>query len=123
MSDDRDNEMKHSNNSFFGWIVRLILFAVVLGLTSFFTPGFSIVGLWSFLLAAFIITVLDYLVEAFMGVDASPLGKGIKGFIIAVIIIYVTQFLVPNMRVSILGALLSAIVIGILDMILPSRVM
>ena len=58
-----------------------------------------------------------------MGVDASPMGKGIKGFIVAAIIIYLTQFLVPNMSVSIIGALLAAVVIGIIDAIIPGRVM
>ena len=101
----------------------MVLFAIVLGITSFFTPGFSIKGLWSFILAAIIITVIDYFVESFMGVDASPMGKGVKGFIIAAIIIYLTQFLVPNMRVSIIGALLAAVVIGIIDAIIPGRVM
>jgi len=101
----------------------LILVAIILGITSFLTPGFSIYGLWSYLIAAVVITALDYFVEAFMGVDASPFGKGIKGFIIAAVIIYVAQFLVPNMRVSLLGAILAALVIGVIDAIFPSRAM
>ncbi|NFS82730.1 phage holin family protein, partial [Clostridium botulinum] len=39
------------------------------------------------------------------------------------VIIYLAQFFVPNMNVSIIGALLAAIVIGILDAILPGRIM
>ena len=96
---------------------------VILGITSFLTPGFSINGLWSFLLAAVVITVLDYLVESFMGVDASSFGRGIKGFVIAAVILYLTQFLIPNMSVSIIGAILAAIVIGILDAVMPGRAM
>ncbi len=105
------------------WLARLVFVAIILAITSFLTPGFTISGLWSFLLAAVIIIALDYLVESFMGVDASPFGKGIKGFIIAAIIIYLTQFLVPYMRVSIMGALLAALVIGILDAVFPGRAM
>jgi uncharacterized membrane protein YvlD (DUF360 family) len=112
-----------SNNSILRWIGRLILVAIILGITSFVTPGFSIHGLWSYLIAAVVITALDYLVEAFMGVDASPFGKGIKGFIIAAVIIYLAQFLVPTMRVSIIGAILAALVIGILDAVFPTRAM
>ncbi|KGM94246.1 membrane protein [Clostridium novyi A str. 4552] len=124
MGNNVDNKKNESeNNSFLGWVVRLVLFAIVLGLTSFFTPGFTIKGLWSFILAAIIITAIDYFVESFMGVDASPMGKGIKGFVIAAIIIYLTQFLVPNMRVSIIGAILAAVVIGIIDAIIPGKVM
>lgn len=118
-----NNVNQNKNGSILGWIGRLILVAVVLGITSFLTPGFSINGLWSYLLAAVVITALDYLIESFMGVDASPFGKGVKGFIVAAVILYLAQFLVPNMRVSIVGALIAALVIGVLDAIFPSRVM
>ncbi|KMT21615.1 phage holin family protein [Clostridium cylindrosporum] len=123
MANDRVEERKNTSGSFVGWIIRLVLFAIVLGITSFLTPGFSIHGLWSFLLAALVISVLDHLAESLMGVDASPIGRGIKGFLIAAVILYLTQFLVPNMSVSLLGAILAAIVIGILDILLPGRVM
>ena len=109
--------------SILGWLGRLVLTAVILGIVSFLTPGFSINGLWSFLLAALVISVLDYLVESFMGVDASPFGRGIKGFVIAAVILYLTQFLVPNMSVSIFGALLAALAIGIVDAVMPGRAM
>ncbi|MFC0892378.1 MULTISPECIES: phage holin family protein [Clostridium] len=105
------------------YILRFILTLIVLAITSFLTPGFRIAGLWSYLGAAVVISIIDYIVERFMGVDASPFGKGIKGFVIAAIILYITQFLVPNMRVSILGAILAAVVIGILDAVIPGRVM
>lgn len=119
-----DKKVERSNNGgFVHWLGRLAITAVVLAITSFLTPGFTINGLWSFLLAAVVITVIDYFVEAFMGVDASPFGKGVKGFVISVIIIYLTQFLVPNMRASILGAVLAALVIGIIDAVIPGRAM
>ncbi len=121
-----NNEVRkegYSGNSILRWAGRLILVAIILGITSFLTPGFSIYGLWSYLIAAVVITALDYFIEAFMGVDASPFGKGIKGFIIAAVIIYVAQFLVPNMRVSLLGAILAALVIGVIDAVFPSRAM
>lgn len=114
---------KENDNSLLRWIGRFILVAIILIITSLVTPGFSIYGMWSFLLAAVVISGLDYLVELLMGVDASPFGKGIKGFIIAAIIIYLAQFLVPNMGVSVMGAILAAIVIGLLDAVFPARAM
>lgn len=110
-------------SSVFGYIIRFILIAVILGITSALTPGFTITGLWSVILAAVVIILIDYFVEKAMGVDASPFGKGVKGFVIAAIILYITQFLVPNMRVSILGAIIAALVIGILDAVIPGRAM
>lgn len=118
-----NNEKRGNDNNLLRWIGRFILVAIILMITSFLTPGFSINGMWSFLIAAVVISGLDYLAELLMGVDASPFGKGIKGFIIAAIIIYLAQFLVPNMGVTIIGAVLAAIVIGILDAVFPVRVM
>ncbi|NLB37367.1 MAG: phage holin family protein [Clostridiales bacterium] len=108
---------------FFRWLGRLVVMAIILAVVSFVSPGFSIRGLWSFLLAAVVISVLDFLVEKLMKIDASPFGKGFKGFAIAAVIIYVAQYLVPNMSVSILGAIIAALLIGVLDAIFPSRVM
>lgn len=121
--DDEERKEVSTGSSILRGIGRLILVAIILGITSFLTPGFSIYGLWSFLIAAVVITGLDYLVEAMMGVDASPFGKGIKGFVIAAVIIYVAQFVVPNMRVSLIGAVLAALVIGVLDAVFPARAM
>ncbi|MDF2567720.1 MAG: hypothetical protein K0R90_1176 [Oscillospiraceae bacterium] len=117
------DQNKSGMTVFWRWIGRLVIIAIILSIVSFLTPGFSISGLWSFLLAALVITALDYLVEKIMKVDASPFGKGLKGFIISAVIIYFAQFLVPNMEVSILGAVLGALVIGVLDAIFPTRVM
>ena len=119
----RENDSNNMSSGIMGYIIRLIVSMVVLSVTAFFTPGFTIHGFWAVLLAAVIISAIDYLVEKFMGVDASPFGRGLKGFVISAIIIYLTQFLVPTMRVSIIGAILAALVIGVIDAILPGRVM
>ncbi|WP_442867960.1 phage holin family protein [Caproiciproducens sp. CPB-2] len=120
---DTEHSTQSAGSEFLRWFGRMIITAVVLAVVSFLTPGFSIRGLWSFLLAAVVISVIDYLVEKMMKVDAAPFGKGLKGFIISAIIIYVAQFLVPGMSVSIIGAILGALVIGIVDAVFPVRVM
>ncbi|MBU5308324.1 phage holin family protein [Clostridioides mangenotii] len=123
MEYEHDRKREGDNNSILRWIGRCILVAIILAITSFVTPGFTIAGMWSYIVAAIVITGLDYLVELLMGVDASPFGKGISGFIIAALIIYLAQFIVPNMNVTILGAILAAVVIGILDVVFPTRAM
>lgn len=95
----RENDSNNMSSGIMGYIIRLIVSMVVLSVTAFFTPGFTISGFWAVLLAAVIISAIDYLVEKLMGVDASPFGRGLKGFVISAIIIYLTQFLVPTMRV------------------------
>ncbi|WIV12300.1 phage holin family protein [Proteiniborus sp. MB09-C3] len=122
-NNDRNNERTRDNKDFSitEMIVRVIITAIVVGLTAFFTPGFSVDGLWSLLIASIVIGILDYLVERFTGMDASAFGKGIKGFLITVVILYVTRLIVPGFHVTWLGAIIGAIVIGIIDMIIPSR--
>ncbi len=39
---------QNSDGSILKWIGRFVLVAIVLVITSFVTPGFSIHGLWSF---------------------------------------------------------------------------
>ena len=124
MANDVNNRNERtSDTSILGWLGRLVLTIIVLGVTSFLTPGFTISGLWSYVIAAVVIIALDYLSESLLKVDASPFGKGLKGFIIAAVILYVAQFIVPYMKVTILGAIIAALIIGVLDAIIPSRVM
>ncbi len=121
-NNNRNDKTRENNNfNITEMIVRVIITAIVVGLTAFFTPGFSIDGLWSLLIASVVIGVLDYLVERFTGMDASAFGKGIKGFLITVVILYVTRLIVPGFHVTWVGAIIGAIVIGIIDMIIPSR--
>ncbi|MDD4700165.1 MAG: phage holin family protein [Oscillospiraceae bacterium] len=123
MAHEATSEHKSGSNVFFRWIGRLVIVAIILAVVSLLTPGFSISGLWSYLLAALVICALDYLAEWVMKIDASPFGKGVKGFIIAALILYLAQFIVPNMTVTLIGAVIGALLIGVLDAIFPSRVM
>ena len=43
-----EEKRKTSNNNILGWITRLVLVAIILGITSFLTPGFTINGLCHF---------------------------------------------------------------------------
>lgn len=72
------------------------------------------------MLAAVVIAILGYVVEAIMGKKISPQSRGIVGFIVAAIVIYVAQFFVNAMTVSVLAAL-AAIVIGIVDAFVPTE--
>lgn len=74
-------------------------------------------------MAAIVIAVLDYLIQKFTGVNASPFGRGITGFIVAAIILYATKFIVPGFNISLWGAIIGALVIGIIDVIIPGRAM
>ncbi|SHI70620.1 phage holin family protein [Lutispora thermophila] len=114
---------KNMGGSVVGFIIRFVVAAVVLLVTSWLVPGFSIRGFWTALIAALVISAVDYLIGMLFNFDAAPFGRGISGFLVSAAIIYFTQYFVNNMAVSIWGALIGALVIGLIDMLLPTRFM
>lgn len=104
-------------------IIRFIVAAIVLMVTAFFTPGFAIAGFWTAILQAIVIVALDYLIEVISGINASPFGRGFSGFIVSALIIYLTQFMVPGVSVTVAGAIIAALVIGIIGAIIPVHIM
>jgi len=102
-------------------IVRFIVSAIVLLLVGYLIPGFSMAGFGTALLAALVIAGLGWVAEKLFGDRYSPQARGVVGFLVAAVVIYLAQFLVPGMQASILGALLAALVIGFVDAIVPTQ--
>ncbi len=101
-------------------VVRLVVSAFVLMVVSWVAPGFSSLGFVSALIAAVVITVAGYIIEALLGEGISPYGRGVVGFLTSAIVIYIAQFVTPGMEISIVGALIAAFVIGLIDMFVPT---
>lgn len=122
MSNNNQN-VQTSNGTSTAWqiIGRLITAGVVLAITAFFTPGFQITNFWALAVAAVVITIMDYLISKFTGIQASPFGKGFVGFIVSVIILYVTQYFVAGYSISWMSAIIGAIIYGIVDYFLPGE--
>ena len=102
-------------------IGRMIAAAVVLAITAFSTPGFTISNIWSWVIAAIVLTILDYLIVKLTNLHASPFGKGFVGFILSAVILYVTQFFVAGYSISWLSAIIGALIYGIIDYIMPGE--
>ena len=100
---------------------RLIVAAIVLAITAFFTPGFHINNIWALGLAAIVLSLLDYLIVKFTNLHASPFGKGFVGFVLAAITLYVTQFFVAGYTISWIAAIIGALVYGIVAYIMPGE--
>lgn len=118
-----ENVERTQNFSFGQFIVRWLVGAIVLAVTAFLTPGFSISSIWSLIIASAVIAILDYLVQKVLGVDATPFGRGLVGFIVAAVIIYAVKFIVSGYDVTILGAVLGALVYGIINLLIPGKTM
>ncbi|MBR3255036.1 MAG: phage holin family protein [Clostridia bacterium] len=115
-----DNARSNTGVSIVWQIIgRLVASAIVLAITAFFTPGFSIENIWALAIAAIVLTVMDYLITKFTGLNASPFGKGFVGFALAAITLYVTQFFVAGYTISWFAAIVGALIYGVIDYFLP----
>lgn len=104
---------------FLGHVVRFIVAALVLMVVGWIVPQFTIGGFGSALLLALVIALLGWAIEGIFGKKVTPFGRGIVGFLVSALVIYIAQFIVEDVRVSVLGALLAALVIGIIDLFIP----
>ncbi|MCI8393575.1 MAG: phage holin family protein [Clostridia bacterium] len=119
--DNQTSARQNSGNTAWQIIGRLVVSAIVLGITAFFTPGFSINNIWSLAIAAIVLTVMDYLIVKFTGLHASPFGKGFVGFVLAVITLYVTQYFVAGYSISWMAAIIGALIYGVIDYFIPGE--
>ena len=121
MSENNQTNTQTSSGASTVWQIvgRLIAAAVILAITAFFTPGFQINNIWSLAISAVVLTVLDYLIVKFTGLHASPFGKGFVGFVLSVVILYVTQYFVAGYSISWMAAIIGALIYGVIDYFIP----
>ena len=67
------------------------------------------------------LTIIDYLVSKFTGIQASPFGKGFVGFVLAAVVLYITQYFVAGYTISWMAAIVGALVYGVVDYFLPGE--
>lgn len=125
MDNNNNSNIQQSSSSTmgaFGQIVgRFVVAAIILGITAFFTPGFSINNIWSLGVSAIVLTVMDYLIVKLTGLHAMAFGKGFVGFILAVAVLYATQFFVTGYSITWMAAIIGALIYGIIDYIMPGE--
>ena len=119
MSESRSETNQNTGSGVWQVVGRLIAAAVVLAITAFFTPGFTINNIWALAIATIVLAVMDYLIAKFTGIQSSPFGKGFVGFALAAIILYVTQFFVAGYSISWMAAIIGALIYGVVDYFIP----
>ena len=67
------------------------------------------------------LTAMDYLIVKFTGLQAMAFGKGFVGFVLAVVILYATQFFVAGYSISWMSAIIGALIYGVIDYIMPGE--
>jgi len=105
-----------------GTIVRFIVSALVLLFVSWLLPGVGVSGFAGAIIAAVVIAALGWVAESLLGERISPQSRGVVGFLSAAVVIYLAQFIIPNqLSVSVIGAFLASLVIGIVDAFVPTE--
>lgn len=121
MQEAQGSQSKGGASTAWQIVGRLVAAAVVLAITAFFTPGFTINSIWTLIIAAIVLTIIDYLIVKFTGLHASPFGKGFVGFALAAVVLYVTQFFVAGYSISWMAAIIGALIYGVVDYFLPGN--
>lgn len=122
MENSNINAQSSTHQNFFaGVVLRFITSAVILAITAFFTPGFTISNVWALALAAVVLTVIDYLIARFTDLHASTFGKGFIGFVLAAIVLYITQYFVSGYSISWIAAIIGALIYGVVDYFVPEQ--
>lgn len=103
------------------FVGRFVTAIIILGITAFFTPGFNSSNIAVIIFAILLLTFCDFFISTFSKLFSHPLIKGIIGFILCAITLYVVQYLVIGYSVSWISALLGALVYAIVDYMLPSE--
>lgn len=104
------------------FILNLIAGGLVFILLGFFTPGVSVNGLGSAMLAALVYSFLAALLGA-TGGRLPAAGHGLVSFLVAGLAMWFAAALVPGFRVDgYLGALLAVLVLGIFQIVLGGYV-
>ena len=121
MQEAQGSQSKGGASTAWQIVGRLIAAAVVLAITAFFTPGFTINSIWTLAIAAIVLAAIDYLITKFTGLHASSFGKGFVGFVLAAVVLYVTQYFVAGYTISWMAAIVGALVYGVVDYFLPGE--
>jgi uncharacterized membrane protein YvlD (DUF360 family) len=103
-----------------GAIIRLIVSAIVLLFVSWIVPNFSVGGFWSAVFLAIVIAVIGWIIEGIFGKRVTPFGRGIVGFLTSAFVIWLAQFVVSGVRITFIGAIVAALVIGLIDLFVPA---
>ena len=119
MAESRSETNQNTGSGVWQVVGRLVAAAVVLAITAFFTPGFTINNIWALAIATIVLAVMDYLIAKFTGIQSSPFGKGFVGFALAAITLYVTQFFVAGYSISWMAAIIGALIYGVVDYFMP----
>lgn len=121
MSNNVQVQNSEQINIFSNVVIRFVTAAIILAITAFFTPGFTISSIWALALATVILTVIDFLLNRFTSLHTNAWSKGLVGFILAAATLYIIQYFVVGYSISWISAILGALIYGVVDFFIPEQ--
>ncbi len=103
------------SSNIFKILIRLLASTILLGITAFFTIGFTIESIWSLIFAVIFMTLIDLFLVKTFNLNAIPFGRGIVGFLLFCLLLYSTGLFITGYSISILSSFFAAIIYGIVD--------
>lgn len=98
------------------FIIKWILTAIILGVVAFLTPGFTTNGFLTLLGASIVIALLNTVIYKFvLGENAKV--SSFTSFIVSVVVLLITGHLIEGFHITVIGAIIASILIGLLDVI------
>ena len=108
--------------AYLGTVARFALSVVALMLIGYVFPGFSHMTFGDAALVALVIGVLGYGIQIFFRPKMPRNVRGFIGFVVAGIVVWLGQFVVPQLHVSLLAALFAAALIGLVNFAVPDAI-
>lgn len=108
--------------AYLGTAVRFALVIIALMLIGYVFPGFSHMTFGEAILVALVIGVLGYGIQIFLPPQSLRNVRGFIGFVVAGVVIWLVQFVVPQLHVSLLAALFTAALIGLVNYAIPDAI-
>ena len=102
--------------------IKMLTAISVFTLTVFFTPNFDISSFPILILASLFIISSDYLMSVISGIHDIPLGRGIIGFTVAAVFIYMAQFFVSGYTITLISSFIAAAIYGIISSMIPNKI-
>lgn len=101
-------------------VIKVLVSALAIYIAAIFSP-MRISNFSAAISAAIVMGIIDWAIGKYTNLKTSPAGRGISGFLIGALVIYVTSMLVDGFYAGILGSIIGAAVLGVVSAVIPGE--
>lgn len=106
-------------------IVNILLSALAVGIAAYLTPGVTVVSVWDAVVVAVVLALVNATIGFALRIIALPVSivtLGLASFLIGILMIYLTDALVPGFGVAdFWAALIFAVLLALVSSVLGVR--